>query len=321
MKVLITRKLPGDAVDKLKKRYDVEINESGKRLSKDDILEKVKGKDALLCLLTDIIDEEVIEAGEDLKVISNYAVGYDNIDVEAATSRGIPVTNTPGILTDATADLAWGLILATARKIAKGDKFVREDRFEGWDPTLMVGSEVHGKTLGIIGMGKIGSAVAKRSLGFDMDILYYNRSRKMEIEKELGAEKVELDTLLKQSDIVSLHVPLTEETEDMISWQEFKMMKKTAFLINTARGEVVNEEALIEALRSEKIAGAGIDVYSDEPYGANPDYYTLSNVVLTPHLGSASHRARNGMAKMAVDNIIGILESGESDYVVNPDVL
>lgn len=321
MRVLITRNLPGDAVERLKDKYEVEINESDKILKKEELVEMVREKDAILCFLTDMIDEDIIEAGKDLKVISNFAVGYDNIDVEAASRRGIPVTNTPGILTDATADLAWGLILATARKIVQGDKFVRKDRFEGWDPTLMVGSEVHGKTLGIVGMGKIGSAVARRSLGFDMDILYHNRSRKKEVEEELDAKKVDLETLLKESDIVSLHVPLTDETESMISWNELKMMKESAFLINTARGEVVVEEALIEALRSEKIAGAGIDVYSDEPYGANPDYYTLNNVVLTPHLGSASHRARNGMAEMAVENLINILEGRDSDYVVNRDDL
>ncbi|MGM0404984.1 MAG: 2-hydroxyacid dehydrogenase [Thermoplasmatota archaeon] len=321
MKVLITRKMPGDAVGRLKEKYEVKINESDKILKKDELIEMVKGKDALLCFLTDMIDEDVIEAGKNLKVISNFAVGYDNIDIEAASSRGIPVTNTPGILTDATADLAWGLILATSRKIAQGDKFVRNDKFQGWDPTLMVGSEVYGKTLGIIGMGKIGSAVARRSLGFDMDILYHNRSRKKEVEEELGAEKVGLETLLKESDIVSLHVPLTDETKGMISWNELKMMKESTFLINTSRGEVVVEEALIEALRSEKIAGAGIDVYSDEPYGANPDYYTLNNVVLTPHLGSASHRARNGMAKMAVENLINIVEGRGSDYVVNKEDL
>ena len=321
MKILITRKMPGDVVDRLKEKYEVEINESDKILKKEELLEMVKGKDAILCFLTDMIDEDIIEAADNLKVISNFAVGYDNIDIKAASSRGIPVTNTPGILTDATADLAWGLILATARKIVQGDKFVREDKFEGWDPTLMVGSEVYGKTLGIIGMGKIGSAVARRSLGFDMDILYHNRSRKKKVEEELGAEKVDLETLLNKSDIVSLHVPLTDETEGMISWNELKMMKESAFLINTARGEVVVEEALIEALMSKKIAGAGIDVYSDEPYGANPDYYTLKNIVLTPHLGSASHRARNGMAEMAVDNLINVLEGRGSDYVVNKDDL
>ncbi len=321
MKVFITRRLPGDAVEKLKKRYDVEINESDKMLDKSELIDIIKNKDALLCFLTDIIDEDIIKASEKLKVISNFAVGYDNIDVETASIHGIPVTNTPGVLTHATADLAWGLILATARKIVQGDKFVRKDKFEGWDPTLMVGSEIHDKTLGIIGMGKIGSAVAKRSLGFDMDILYYNRSQKKEVEKELGAKKVDLDTLLKKSDIVSLHVPLTEKTEGMISWNELNLMKKSALLINTARGEVVDEEALIETLRSQKIAGAGIDVYSDEPYGANPDYYTLSNVVLTPHLGSASHRARNGMAEIAVDNVINILEGKESDYIVNRNEL
>jgi len=321
MEVLVTRSIPENGLKKLREKHEIEVNEESRVLEKDEIIERIEGKDALLCLLTDQIDEDIIEAGDQLKVISNYAVGYDNIDVEAATEKGIAVTNTPGVLTDATADLAWALMMATARNLAEGDRFVRKDKFEGWDPMLMLGHEIHGKTLGIIGMGNIGSAVARRSVGFDMDIIYYSRSRNEEIEGELGAQKVDFETLLKEADIISLHVPLTEETEGMIGWKELKLMKDTAILINTARGEVVDEEALIEALIADRIAGAGIDVYSDEPYGANPGYYPLDNVVLTPHLGSASYRAREGMADMAADNLIAVLEGREPDNIVNPEVL
>lgn len=321
MEVFVTRKIPEIGLNKVKENFKTDINPHSRRLKKEEIIERVKGKDALLCLLTDEIDEEIIEAGEDLKVISNYAVGYDNIDVEAATERGIAVTNTPGVLTDATAEMAWSLIFAVTRNIVKGDKYVREDKFEGWDPTLMIGHEVHNKTLGVIGMGNIGSCVARKADAFDMDVLYYNRSRKKDIEEEIGAKYVDKDSLLSKSDIVTIHVPLTDETEEMISWEELDIMKESSYLINTARGEVVNEEALIEALRSNKISGAGIDVYSDEPYGANPNYYDLDNVVLTPHLGSASHRARDGMSEMAADNLIAVLEGKEPKHIVNPEVL
>ncbi len=319
MDVFVTRRIPENGMKKLEERYNVSVNNEGRVLTKDEMIQEVKGKDAVLCLLTDNIDKDIIDAGDELKVISNYAVGYDNIDVDAATEMGIAVTNTPGVLTDATADLAWALIMAVSRNVARGDRFVREDKFEGWDPMLMLGHEVYGKTLGIIGMGNIGSAVARRAQGFDMDIIYYNRSRKEEIERELDAEKVDLDTLLRRADIVSLHVPLTEETQGLVGWREFEKMKETAYLINTARGEVVNEEALIDALRSEKIAGAGVDVYSDEPYGANPDYYPLENIVMTPHLGSASYRAREGMAEMAADNLIAVLEDETPENIVNPE--
>ncbi|MFO7992494.1 MAG: D-glycerate dehydrogenase [Thermoplasmata archaeon] len=321
MEVFVTRRIPENGMKKLEERYNVSVNNENRVLTKDEIIQEVKGKDAMLCLLTDAIDKDIIEAGDELKVISNYAVGYDNIDVDVATEKNIAVTNTPGVLTDATADLAWALMMAVARNVAYGDKFVREDRFEGWDPMLMLGREVYGKTLGIIGMGNIGSAVARRARGFDMDILYYSRTKKEDLEKELGAEKVDLDTLLRRSDIVSLHVPLTEETEGMIGWKELEKMKESAYLINIARGEVVNEEALIDALISERIAGAGVDVYSDEPYGANPDYYTLKNIVMTPHLGSASYRAREGMAEMAADNLIAVLEGETPENIVNPEVL
>lgn len=321
MEVFITRKIPEVGLNKIKERYDTEVNPDPRQLKKEEIIEGVKGKDGLLSFLTNDIDEEIMDAGDQLKVISNYAVGYDNIDVEAATERGIAVTNTPGVLTESTAEMAWALIFAVMRNVAKGDKYVREGKFEGWDPALMIGNEVQGKTIGIIGMGNIGSCVARKAKAFDMEILYYNRSRKEEIEKEIGAEYVKLKTLLSSSHIVSVHVPLTDETNKMISWDDLDEMKEESYLINTARGEIVNEEALIEALRHDKIAGAAIDVYADEPYGANSDYFDLDNVVLTPHLGSATTEARNGMSEMAADNLIAVLQGKEPKYIVNPEVL
>ncbi|MFP4001123.1 MAG: 2-hydroxyacid dehydrogenase, partial [Thermoplasmata archaeon] len=281
MNIFVTRQIPEKGIEKLREEHDVEVSQKDRNLTKEELVEGVKGKDALLCLLTDMIDEEIIDAGGELKVISNYAVGYDNIDVEAATKRGIAVTNTPGVLTEATAEIAWALMMSVARNVVQGDGFVREDRFEGWDPTLMMGHELHGKTLGIVGMGNIGTKVAEMSRGFDMDIIYYNRSRNEGAEEELGAEYVEMNELLSRSDYVSLHVPLTEETEGLIGKQELDKMSEDSYLINTARGEVVDEDALIETLKDGGIAGAGIDVYANEPHGANPDYYDLDNVVLT----------------------------------------
>lgn len=321
MDIFVTRKIPEVGIQKLRERHDVEVSKKSRNLTKEELIEGVKEKDAVLCLLTDTIDEDIIDAGKDLKVISNYAVGYDNIEVECATERGIAVTNTPGVLTEATAEIAWTLIMAVSRNVVPGDKFVRQDRFEGWDPTLMIGHELHGKTLGIVGMGNIGSKVAEMSQGFDMDVIYYNRSRNEEMEEKMGARYVELNELVSRSDFVSIHVPLTDETEGMIGKEELEMMDEDSYLINTARGEVVDEDALVETLKEGSIAGAGIDVYANEPHGANPDYYDLDNVVLTPHLGSASHRAREGMALMAAENILSILEGKEPENIVNPEVL
>lgn len=321
MEVFVTREIPEVGIDLLKEKYEVEVSTKSRNLTKEELIENVEGKDAILCLLTDTIDKEVISAGNNLKVISNYAVGYDNIDVTTATKKGIAVTNTPGVLTEATAEIAWSLMMAVARNVVEGDKFVRKDRFEGWDPTLMLGHELHGKTLGIVGMGNIGSKVAEISQGFDMEVLYHNRSRNERIEKKVDAEYVEIDRLLKESDFVSLHVPLTEETENLIGERELELLGSDSYLINTARGEVVDEDALVEFLKENKIAGAGIDVYANEPHGANPDYYDLRNVVLTPHLGSASYKAREGMAKMAAENLIAVLEGEKPENIVNPEVL
>ncbi|MBS3816340.1 MAG: D-glycerate dehydrogenase [Candidatus Thermoplasmatota archaeon] len=321
MDVFVSREIPEPGLKKLRKRYEVQVSKKPRNLTKEELVENVAGKDALLCLLTDTIDRDVIKAGDELKVISNYAVGYDNIDVKAATERNIAVTNTPGVLTEATAELAVSLMLSAARNVVEGDKFVREDRFEGWDPTLMLGHELHEKTLGIIGMGNIGRKVAQICKGFEMDILYHSRTRKEKVEEKIGAEYTDIESLLSKADFVSLHVPLTDETEKMIGPKELEMMKEDAYLINTARGGVVDEEVLIDFLEEEKIAGAGIDVYADEPSNANPGYYDLNNVVLTPHLGSATHRAREGMATMAADNLIDVLEGRRPDHIVNPEVL
>ncbi len=321
MRVFVTRKIPEVGLNLMKDRYDVTVSDKSRPLVKEEIMDGIREADALLCLLHDNIDREILSAGKNLKVVSNYAVGYDNIDVEAATNMGIAVTNTPGVLTVATAEIAWALMMCVARKVACGDKFVRRDRFSGWDPGLMVGHELTGSTLGIVGMGAIGTAVARLSTGFRMKVIYHSRHENPIAEEEFGAVKVDLEELLRESDFISLHVPLTGETRGMIGWKELEMMKTSAYLVNTARGGVVDEEALIEALRSNRIAGAGIDVYEDEPYGANPDYYDLDNVVLTPHLGSASYRARGGMALMAAENLIAVLQGNMPENIVNPEVL
>jgi len=236
-KVFLTRKIPKAALDLLPENVELTANEENRVLTKEEIIKGVKGKDGLICLLTDKIDEEVIkEAGEQLKIIANYAVGYNNIDVEAATKRKIPVTNTPGVLTETTADLAFGLLMAIGRRIVESDKFTRAGKFKGWGPLLQLGTDIYGKTLGIIGCGRIGSAVARRAKkGFNMKVLYYNNKRNEKLEEELGVEYAPFEELLEKADYISLHVPLTEKTKYMISEKEFKKMKKTAYLINTSR--------------------------------------------------------------------------------------
>jgi glyoxylate reductase len=254
-------------------------------------------------------------------MIANFGVGYNNIDVRAATARGIMVSNTPGVLTDATAELAFALILAISRRIVEGDRMVREDRFKFWAPMLFLGREVTGKTLGIIGMGKIGKAVAIRARAFDMRILYHNRKRiDSKEEKTLRAEYVDLKTLLKESDFVSLNVPLTEETKHLIGKNELSLMKSTAFLINTSRGPVIDEKALVEALRTRKIGGAGLDVYENEP-SLTPGLTELDNVILLPHVGSGTLETRIKIGTLAVENLIAGLEGRKPPNLVNPEVL
>ena len=317
MKVFVTRRIPEKGLKMLEERYDVEVNPHDRVLTKEEIIEGVRDADALLCLLTDTIDREVIDAGPNLKIISNYAVGYNNIDYEYAAEKGIPVTNTPGVLTETTADLAWAILMAAARRVVEGDSFMRAGKFRGWEPMLMLGTDVYGKTIGIVGMGKIGQAVARRAKGFGMRILYHSRSRKEDIEEELGAERVPLEILMAESDYISLHVPLTPETRNMVSADMLDLMKPSAYLINTARGEVIDEPHLIGMLKERRIRGAALDVFWGEPLNVNPELYEMDNVVLAPHMGSASLETRTEMSVMAAQAIIDTLEGKEPKNRVN----
>ncbi|NUU98506.1 D-glycerate dehydrogenase [Marinitoga sp. 1138] len=309
-KVSFTYEIPEIAEKKLKDAgFDVWVNREERTLTHEEIINLAKESDALITLLSDNINKEVLEAGKGkLKVVSNYAVGYNNIDVESAKEFGIYVTNTPGVLSDATADLAWALLFAVARKIVESDKFVREGKFIGWRPQLFLGYDIKGKTLGIIGMGRIGKEMAKRALGFDMKVLYYKRNRLSEAEeKELNVEYAPLEELIKKSDYISLHTPLTPETHHLLDEKEFSMMKPNVIIINTARGPVINEKVLIKYLKEGKIAGAGLDVYEEEPK-IPEELLKLDNVVLTPHTGSATFETRDKMAEMVADNVIAALK-------------
>lgn len=319
--ILITGRLPEDIMASLAKIYAVEANMEDRPLDRQKLLQRIREKDGLISMITDNVDEELLNAAIHLKMIAHFGVGYNNIDVKAATHRGILVSNTPGVLTDATAELAFALILATSRRLVECDRITREGRFQYWAPMLFLGREVSGKTLGIIGMGEIGKAVAKRARGFDMRILYHNRNRLViSEEKTLPAEYVSLKTLLMESDIVSLHVPLTEQTKHCIGKDELSVMKPTAYLINTSRGPVVDEGALVNALREKKISGAGLDVYEHEP-DLTPGLTELDNVILLPHVGSGTVETRMRMAAMAVRNLIAGLSGEVPPNLVNPEVL
>ncbi len=319
MKIFVTRKIPEKGLDFLRKHHQIKVNPHDRVLSKEEIIEGLKGKQGLLCLLTDKIDKEVIESESKLKMIANYAVGYNNIDLKTATKNNIPVSNTPGVLTDTTAEMAWALLFSAARRIVEGDRFTRKEKFKGWAPMLMLGQDIHKKTLGVIGIGRIGTAFAMKSKGFDMKVLYHDKKRNEKLEKELNAEKVELEKLLKDSDFVSIHVPLLESTKHMISEKELKMMKETAVLINTSRGPVVDEKALAKALKEKQIFSAGLDVYENEPE-VNKELLKLDNVVLQPHSASASIDTRTKMAVMAAENMIQGLNGKRPNNCVNPEI-
>lgn len=318
-KLYLTRLLPEKGMQRLLEYFDVEAHQADRVATKQEILAGINGKDALLCLLTDTIDKEIIEAEPSIKVISNYAVGYNNIDVATATAKGIPVCNTPGVLTEATADLAWALIMSVSRRIVEGDNMLRAGKFHGWAPQMLLGMELSGKTLGIVGMGRIGLATAFRSIGFGMNVVYSD-SKDAELKDGLKAKRVEFSELLETADIVSIHVPLSDSTHHLFGAAEFKRMKKTALLINTARGPIVDEAALAEALKNGEIGGAGLDVYEEEP-AVHPNLIGLSNAVLIPHLGSATIETRTKMALMAAQNAIAIFENEQPESIVNPEVL
>ena len=320
-KVFVTRKLPEKALEMIRAECDMEINPHDRVLTKEELISGISDKDGMLCLLTDEIDEEVIDSGRNLRIIANYAVGYNNIDVSAATKRKIPVTNTPGVLTDTTADMAWALIFAIARRVVEADKFTREGMYKGWGPMMFLGGDIYRKTLGIVGLGRIGKSVAKRAKGFDMRVLYFDAFRADEkVEKELSIKYVSLEELLKESDFVSIHVPLLPSTHHLIGEKELLMMKKTAYLINNSRGPVIDEEALVNALRDKEIAGAALDVFENEPE-LSPGLADLENVVLTPHISSASIETRTKMAVIAAENLLAGLKGIRPPNIVNPEVL
>ncbi len=322
-KVYVTRQLFDEAIEILEEHADVEVYEGvDDAIPRELLLEKVADVEGLLSLLTERIDAEVMDAAEGLRVISNYAVGYNNIDVAAATERGIYVTNTPGILTDTTADAAFALLMAAARRIPEADRHIRARGWiHAWGPRMFIGADVHGKTLGILGMGRIGSAIAKRAKGFDMKVIYHDLYRREDLEEELGIDYKSRDEVLSEADFVSLHVPLTPETHHMIGAGELAAMKETAILINTSRGPVVDEEALYEALRDGAIAGAGLDVFEVEPINPGSPLLDLDNIVLTPHLASGSVETRTMMAVTAATNLVSVLQGKEPPNLVNPEVM
>lgn len=320
-KILVTRRIPDEGMRLLEKKFELDVNEEDRVLTKEEIIERIKDKDAMLCLLTDTIDKDIIEANPKLKVISNYAVGFNNIDVETATKHKIPVTNTPGVLTDTTADLAFALLISAARRIAEADRFARAGKFEGWAPMMLLGQDVYKKKLGIFGLGRIGHAIGKRAYkGFGMKIFYYDPERDEEFEKKCKAKYMEKEEILKQADFVSLHVPLTEQTRHMIGEKELGMMKKTAVLINTSRGPVVDEAALAKALKEKEIFAAALDVFEEEPK-IHPELLKLDNVTLVPHIGSASTETRGKMAEMAAKNLILVFKGKKPLSIVNEEVL
>ncbi len=318
-KVFVTRAMLEDGLDLLsKKGVDVTVNPLERSMTKSELVEAVEDADGLVCLLSDTIDRDVFEAGERLVVCANYAVGYNNIDIAAATGRGIFITNTPGVLTQATADLTWALLLAMTRRIVEGDRFMREGKFAGWGPKLLLGGDVSGKTLGIIGAGRIGCAVGRRAAGFSMSILYCGPHERTEFKEETGAKHVELKELLRKSDYVTLHVPLTDDTKRMMGEEQFRLMKKGAYFVNTSRGRVVDEDALVKVLREGHLAGAGLDVYEREPK-LSRGLAELSSVVLAPHIGSASTETRRRMSVMAGKNVIAVFEGKVPPNCVNPE--
>lgn len=320
-RVYVTRMIPQENIDELRKHFDVDVNPEDRALTKTELKQKVQGRDAVVSLITDIIDGELLDAaGPQCKIVANYAVGVNNFDVAAATMRGVILTNTPGVLDDATATHTFALLLATARRLAEADKFVRDGKWKGWAPMFFIGMDVDRRTLGIAGMGRIGSNVARKAKGFDMKIIYADVRRNPQVEKELGAIYVDKETLLKESDFLTLHVPLMPETHHYIGEKDLKLMKKTAVLINACRGPVVDEKALLKALQEKQIWAAGLDVFENEPEIV-PGLAKLDNVVIVPHIASATTETRINMGKIAVNNVIKVLNGHQPDTCVNPEVL
>ena len=319
-KIFLTRQLPPKSMQILEKGSQLKMNPDDRYLSKEEIIEGVQGMDGLLCLLTDQIDAEILDANPNLKVVANYAVGFNNVDVAAATERKIPVTNTPGVLTDTTADMAFALLMAAGRRVAEGDRFVRTRGWTGWGPLQFLGGDITGATLGLVGMGRIAQAMVPRAQGFDMEVIYWNRTRlPAEQEAKLNVTYAPLESVLAQSDFVSVHVALNEETRHLIGEAQLALMKPTACIINTARGPVTDEKALVHALQSGVIASAGLDVYENEPL-LEPELYELENAVVAPHLGSGTIGTRTKMGNMAAENCLAACRGQRPKNLVNPEI-
>jgi len=319
-KVLVTREISAEAIKRLKQHFVVDSNQPDRPLSTTQLIRKLKGKDGVVTLTTDIISEAVLAKNPQLKIVSNVAVGYNNLDVVAATKRGVMMTNTPGVVDDTTADLTWALILGAARGLSYGDRAIRAGKWKRWRMMEFLGQDIYGKTIGIVGFGRIGRGVARRAMGFNMKVLYASRSRASDsVEQEFHASYVDKHTLLRESDVVTLHLPLFPETRHYIGAKELAMMKKTAILVNASRGPIVDEKALVKALKARRIAGAGLDVFEKEP-ALTPGLITLPNVVLTPHIGSGSFETRLKMSNMAVTNCIAGLTGQRPPNLLNPDV-
>ena len=323
MKVLVTyRDIPGRGlIEGLRERFEVQVNTHDEQMAREELLAAVADVDALVCLPSESIDAELLDAAQKLRVVSNYAVGFNNVDVDAATVRGVMVTNTPDVVTDATADLAWAILMAIARDIRVVDRFARSGEWKEWRPEAFMAADITGATLGIVGLGRIGQAMARRAAGFDMRVLYSDVHRAdQEMERRLGVEFVEMDSLLRESDFVTLHVPLNDATRHLIGERELSLMKPLAYLVNASRGPIVDERALVEALREHRVAGAALDVYENEPRLAE-GLAALDNVILIPHLGANSRRTRDRMAEMTVENVVAALSGDVPPSLVNPGVL
>lgn len=321
-KIYVTRALPERGLNIIKKTFDAEIWPEYAPPPKKTIIEKARDVEALASLLSDKIDSEVFDAAPNLRIVSQLAVGFDNIDIPEATKRGIYVTNTPEVLTDTTADFAWALLMAVARRVVEADRYVRMGLWKvGWHPDMLAGRDVYDSTIGIVGAGRIGYSMARRAKGFNMKILFYDVIPRPEMEKDFGARRVELDALLKEADFVTVHVPLMKETHHLINADRLKLMKRTAYLINNSRGPVVDEKALSEALKEGRIAGAGLDVFEHEPTPMDNPLLKFDNVVVAPHISSASLETRAKMSEMVAENLVAFFEGRNPPNLVNKDVL
>jgi len=320
-RVYVTREMPERGLRIIKERFDTEVWPDYTPPPKKTIIEKAANVDALATLLSDKIDAEVFDAAPKLKIVAQMAVGFDNIDIGEATKRGIYVTNTPGVLTETTADFAWALLMAVARRVVEADRYVRSGQWKvGWHPMMMQGRDVYGATIGIVGLGRIGCAIAKRAKGFDMKVLYYDVIRRPDFEKEYDIQFTDMDLLFQKADFVTINVPLTKETYHLVDEKKLRMMKKTTYLINNARGPIVDEKALYKALKEGWIAGAALDVFEQEPTPKENPLLKLDNVVVAPHISSASYETRSRMAEMVAENLVAFFEGRTPPNLVNPEV-